>query len=106
MLLTDAREFCAPATARDFAALGARHRQHFDGHFQTYFTPDSYRLWRDAADFTAESWRLLDAAHNAEYWYAGRRETRLDALRDLRILIGPAAYDGRRMPPPTPSWLR
>lgn len=92
--LTDAKEFGCTFTDTMHAMMVInRHESHYDDILKTNLFASHYERWRNQIRHKTAAWNCLQQSLCA---YGPR--TRLENLAELRRLIGPEAYNARRMP--------
>jgi len=95
--LDDLKRFPAQAVAQDMAAFGRAHVAWVEGEAALSPWESHWCAWRCEAKQCLAAWEALERAHESE-------EERLQALADLKDLLGQEDYFAGVMPPPAPVW--
>lgn len=101
--MRDAYEFGATrADARQSYHLARRHIEHYDELIRSQYAFPIYMNWKEQANFHLRAWDLLD---DVLLWSNTPYEWKMERLWQLKKHLGDEAYNGRRMPGPTPGHL-
>lgn len=99
--LDDLRAFPPPAVARNLAGINSRAERFIRGRESIDFVnPEWWWEARCQVVTAGQALNWLLAAQDEDY----AAEHRLCKLRELRSLLGNAAYYGGRLPPAAPVW--
>jgi hypothetical protein len=101
--LGDAREFgLTPANAREAWLTARRHGAFHDEYIRERYPFAVYMNWRAEQAYAERVYDCLDNVLNGP----GRsRESRLEELDRLRVMLGDANYHARKLPMPCPGHL-